>query len=266
MSIRASVGQRGVNKSADATVVQQLLNRQSNPAYTFGPIDVDGQVGPQTISAITTFQRKVVRFSNPDGRVDPGGRTLRELEQGAARNPSPAPPKPKPTPGLFTLTFKHGGVVPTASGAGMYESAITLAGPKTGLFRGSIYPNDMSVKGRLIDGTYDLSLTFHRKNGTPTPADLIVKTQGDLRPALTVNGGNAVPVKSNNPSKTTSVGINVHNGFNSNRGSEGCLTLQPTDWSRFITLFLDLYPDISDWYAGSGSWKGKVIGKLIVKA
>ena len=88
----------------------------------------------------------------------------------------------------------------------------------------------MNVKGRLKDGTYDLSLTFHKKTGTPTAADLVVKTEVYLRPALTVNGGGTVPVKSNNASKTTSEGINVHNGFNSRRWSEGCLTIEPSEW------------------------------------
>ena len=130
-----------------------------------------------------------------------------------------------------------------------------------------IFPDDMNKCGRIRDGTYDLSLTFHHKNGTPTAADLVVKTQGDLRPALTVNNCGAVPVVSNNPGKTTSFGINVHNGWsNTSTGSEGCLTIQPSDWTRFIRIFLDLYPDLSDWYEGNGSWRGRRIGTLNVRA
>jgi hypothetical protein len=147
----------------------------------------------------------------------------------------------------------------------MYESTIRLAGPRHGIFQGSIYPDDMNVKGRIKDGTYDLNLTFHHKNGVPTAADLIVKTSGDLRPALAVNGDNSVPVISNNPTKTTSSGVNVHNGSTSLRGSDGCLTIQPSDWRRFIQIFLDLYPDLSDWYAGHGSYRGRRIGSLVVR-
>lgn len=269
MSIRSSVGQRGVNQAADVLVVQQLLNRQTNRAYTYGQIDVDGLVGSQTVGAITNFQRTVVKFSNPDGRVDPGGRTLTALLQGANGSPATGPVSPPPPPrrraGKFTLTFRHGGVIPAASGSKMYESTITLAGPKSGSFRGSIYPDDMYGCGWLKDGTYDLSLTLHRKERTPTPADLVVKTQHECRPALTVNGGGTVAVHSNSPSKTTAAGINVHNGYNLNRGSKGCLTIQPSDWTRFITIFLDLYPDFSDWYEGNGSWRGKAIGQLVVQ-
>src|SRR5262249_55237842 len=165
---------------------------------------------------------------------------------------------------LFTLTFRYGSVVPPSSGTGMYESTIYLTGPRQGFFTGSIYPDDMSEKGRIRDGTYDLSLTLHHKNGVPTAGDLVVKTHGDRRPALTVNNDGTVPVISNNPAKTASSCIHVHNGFNSERGSEGCLTLQPSDWARFIQIFLDLYPDLSDWYAGNGSWRGRRIGSLVV--
>jgi hypothetical protein len=184
--------------------------------------------------------------------------------RGAPSQPPTQPPPARDTR-LFTLTFQHGQSAPPFSGAGMYESTITLAGPRHGIFRGSIYPDDMNVKGRIKDGTYDLSLTFHHKNGVPTANDLVVKTEGDLRPALTVNNSGSVPVISNNPSKTTSAGINVHNGFSSRRWSEGCLTLQPSDWTRFIRTFLDLYPDLSDWYEGNGSWRGRKIGTLVVR-
>ncbi len=194
------------------------------------------------------------------------GETLYHIPTWKAKGaPGKPPTPPPPAVGLFTLTFQHGGVVPPSSGPGMYESTVSLVGPQQGIFRGSIYPDDMNVKGRIKDGTYDLSLTLHHKNGTPTAADLQVKTSGDRRPALTVNNDGTVPVISNSPAKTTSSCIHVHNGFNSERGSEGCLTLQPSDWARFITNFLELYPDLSDWYAGNGSWRGRRIGSLIVR-
>src|SRR5262245_38121905 len=67
--------------------------------------------------------------------------------------PPPAPTQPPPARDtrLFTLTFQHGGVVPPYSGPGMYESRILLAGPRQGFFQGSIYPDDMNVKGRIKD-------------------------------------------------------------------------------------------------------------------
>jgi hypothetical protein len=200
------------------------------------------------------------------------GETIYHIPTWAARGAPTRPPTPPARDTRrFILTFQHGTAVPESMppsmGTGIYESTITLAGPRSGIFRGSIYPNDMTRFGRIRDGAYDLSLTFHHKNGIPTASDLVVKFAGDLRPALTVNNCGAVPVISLNPSKVTSVGINVHNGFSDSvRGSEGCLTIQRSDWRRFLSIFLDLYPNLSDWYAEDGSWRGRRIGTLVVRA
>ena len=123
----------------------------------------------------------------------------------------------------------------------------------------------MTVKGRVVDGTYPLHIGFHKGGGAArqTAADLVVKTKG-IRAGLLVNARNGVPVHSDDPGKTTSYGINVHNGFNSSRGSDGCLTLHPTDWARFIQLFLDAFPDIEDWHT-LGNNTGKQIGSLVIK-
>jgi hypothetical protein len=67
-----SVGQGGRNDADDVRLVQQLLtDRGEDP----GP--VDGLIGPRTIAAIRAFQGRFM--ASPDGRVDPGGRTIREL-------------------------------------------------------------------------------------------------------------------------------------------------------------------------------------------
>ena len=68
----ASVGKGGKNAPEDVTLVQQLLiDRGEDP----GP--VDGVCGARTIAAIRAFQGRFL--ARPDGRVDPGGRTIREL-------------------------------------------------------------------------------------------------------------------------------------------------------------------------------------------
>jgi hypothetical protein len=116
------------------------------------------------------------------------------------------------------------------------------------------------------DRPYPLHIGFHKggKAARQSAADLVVRTEG-IRAGLLVNARNSVPVKSNDPGKTTSVGINVHNGYsNSDRGSDGCLTLQPSEWSRFIQLFLDAFPEIGDWHT-VGDNTGKKIGTLIIK-
>ena len=168
----------------------------------------------------------------------------------------------------MTVVFKHGGVVPTANGAAMYESTVEIQGAGGGTYRGSIYPDDMNVKGRIKDGTYSLHIGFHKRNSkVPTTADLIVKNNSsELRPALIVQRDGTVPVISHNASKTTSSLIHVHNGFNSSRGSDGCLTLRPSDWPGFIQTFLDMYPNLQDWYPGPGQYIGLAAGSLEVRA
>ena len=147
----------------------------------------------------------------------------------------------------------------------MYESTIIIAGGVTGVFSGSIYPDDMMVKGRVKDGTYPLHLGFHKGGGQvkQEASELVVKTDG-IRPGLLVNCRNSVPVTSNNPAKVRSDGVNIHNGGNSHRGSEGCLTILPSDWTRFISLFLNAFPNIEDWHS-CGTNSGKRIGDLVIR-
>lgn len=74
-AISASVGAGGVNRPDDVRVIQTLL-----AAKGLDPGPVDGKLGPSTIAAIKAFQRRFATW--PDGRIDPAGRTLRELNGG----------------------------------------------------------------------------------------------------------------------------------------------------------------------------------------
>lgn len=79
-SIAGSVGVGGRNAPADVRTVQQLLN--DVPPDQGGPspkLAVDGLAGPLTNAAIAKFQKKQLGFS--DGRVDPGGPTIKRLNQ-----------------------------------------------------------------------------------------------------------------------------------------------------------------------------------------
>jgi len=80
-TITQSVG-RGVTNlnRGEVKLVQQLLNRHR--PVPLRPVSDDGVVGTETISAIEEFQRRVVKLARPDGRVDPGGTTLRLLSAG----------------------------------------------------------------------------------------------------------------------------------------------------------------------------------------
>jgi len=85
-SITGAVGRGGRNfPASDVMTIQYLLN--CVPATQGGPspeLAVDGAAGPKTIAAIEKFQR--ARGGTCDGRVDPGGTTLRALQ---ARDPYP---------------------------------------------------------------------------------------------------------------------------------------------------------------------------------
>ncbi len=90
-NIAGTVGRGGRNFPAlDVMTVQYLLNCVT--AGQGGPspeLAVDGAVGPKTIAAIEKFQR--ANSCVCDGRVDPGGATLRAL-QAKARDPYPNQP------------------------------------------------------------------------------------------------------------------------------------------------------------------------------
>jgi penicillin-insensitive murein endopeptidase len=73
-SIKASVGQHGQNRDDDVLAVQKLLNAAG------AAIKEDGDCGRGTISAIKDYQRNWTK--SPDGKVDPGGLTLTNLQQG----------------------------------------------------------------------------------------------------------------------------------------------------------------------------------------
>ncbi len=80
--ISASVGRGGRNLKSDSETVQQLLNKV--PAHQGGPdvpLAVDGLPWQKTIAAIDKFQKLQCGFKWPDGRVDPGGKTLAKLNE-----------------------------------------------------------------------------------------------------------------------------------------------------------------------------------------
>lgn len=87
--IIGSVGFGGANRPEDVRLVQRLLNR----AEAYPRLVVDGRIGPNTLRAIRSFQARFMEA--PDGRVDPGGRTLRRLNDASSRaQPRATPEKP----------------------------------------------------------------------------------------------------------------------------------------------------------------------------
>jgi hypothetical protein len=88
--IAKSVGYGGRNNKADVLVVQRLLNN-----FTTGmgitAVAVDGGFGDETGKAIKKFQAKILNMPAPDGRVDPGGRTITALNATAPPGPASDP-------------------------------------------------------------------------------------------------------------------------------------------------------------------------------
>jgi murein DD-endopeptidase MepM/ murein hydrolase activator NlpD len=77
--IQASVGRNGVNQPHDVRTVQTLLGECRHLLGSLPAVALTGSADADTIRAIEEFQRRVLFMQNPDGRVDPGGRTLRTL-------------------------------------------------------------------------------------------------------------------------------------------------------------------------------------------
>jgi len=84
-TIVASVGRGGLNRTEDVLLVQALLNRHSQAPQR--PLVVDGVMSSRTIAAIEAFQRRVVNIHRPDGRIDPGDRTMAALARQAEQAP-----------------------------------------------------------------------------------------------------------------------------------------------------------------------------------
>jgi putative chitinase len=79
MCIGQSVGNNGHNSIDDVKTVQILLNFHLEKQPGRSLLKEDGIAGTSTLAAIEEFQHRVVGMKKPDGRVDPGGTTLRTL-------------------------------------------------------------------------------------------------------------------------------------------------------------------------------------------
>jgi peptidoglycan hydrolase-like protein with peptidoglycan-binding domain len=99
IGIMQSVGKGGVNLPADVGVVRQLLAGFAKTAGNLPP--AAGPMDQRTIDAIIQFQTREMKLVRPDGRVDPGGKTIAALLKGA----KPAGP----------ITVTYGAGVPAAA-------------------------------------------------------------------------------------------------------------------------------------------------------
>jgi len=78
-TITAKVGDGGKNNSADVIAIQTLLQKWEwvEPKVTVTGI-CSGKADDPTVQAIKNFQSKFL--PSPDGRIDPGGTTLKKLD------------------------------------------------------------------------------------------------------------------------------------------------------------------------------------------
>jgi hypothetical protein len=79
-TISASVGKKGTNHPDDVRTVQTLLNGfvAAGRMGSLAPLTVNGDPKP-TVPYIEKFQKAVAGFSNPDGKIAPGGTTWTKL-------------------------------------------------------------------------------------------------------------------------------------------------------------------------------------------
>ncbi len=102
--LRASVGAQpgALNVSQDVMAVQTLLNEHA-AVVGFEPLTVNGEVSPTMIEDIRLFQKKIVGLRVADGRVDPNGVTIAQLNRPLSRSCQHTTPRSKtsihiPTP------------------------------------------------------------------------------------------------------------------------------------------------------------------------
>ncbi|SET62833.1 peptidoglycan L-alanyl-D-glutamate endopeptidase CwlK [Nitrosomonas marina] len=75
--IEKSVGKNGINQPFDVEIIKKQLNAQMPVSYS--RLMINGTCDSNTIDTIIDFQKKVLGFRQPDGRVDPNGKTLLAL-------------------------------------------------------------------------------------------------------------------------------------------------------------------------------------------
>ena len=85
-TIVASIGRGGLNRTDDVRLVQALLNRHIQAPQR--PLVIDGVMSARTSAAIAAFQRRVLNIHPPDGRINPGDRTMAALTRQAEQTPT----------------------------------------------------------------------------------------------------------------------------------------------------------------------------------
>ncbi|MFN8397209.1 MAG: peptidoglycan-binding domain-containing protein [Bacteroidia bacterium] len=177
--ISQSVGNGGQNIKADVITVQTLLVKVGYMAEksSSGKSNIDGICGNGTIGAITNFQLQKVGNPNPDGRIDPGGKTWKVLLEtvGAASgtgNTGTSTPAIQITPEVIAAIKKK---FPSGLNVCMFALYDDQSNNNQEFGRAAaIYINDFSSVG--IDGNGVLKLGHAYPVRSLTDATSILKT------------------------------------------------------------------------------------------
>ena len=81
--IEKSVGKNGINQPLDVEVIKKQLNGQM--PLSNDRLVINGTCDPNTVDTIIDFQKSVLGFRQPDGRIDPDGKTLLALNDPASQ-------------------------------------------------------------------------------------------------------------------------------------------------------------------------------------
>ena len=76
--LQASVGRGGKNNPADIQALTRIMMRHGAGPLVLLKLQSIEQLGDW----IATYQGEVLNFRSPDGRIDPGGKTIRSIEDG----------------------------------------------------------------------------------------------------------------------------------------------------------------------------------------
>lgn len=132
-------------RDPDVLAVQKLINARISQIAPLARLVEDGTIGPRTIAAIEEFQRRVVGMRNPDGRVDPGGRTLRALNGEPVQTGSP------PNRSAWFETVSRAGQTRQMMSGRITINHQTYDFRSGGHGRGNLPPGDYTVTPHLWD-------------------------------------------------------------------------------------------------------------------
>ncbi len=140
-AINGSVGKGGKNAAADVTPVQQGLQRHAS-WLDAPPRLATGRMDAPTVAAITSFQKNATVLAKPDGVIDPGGFTLKQITR---------PDIPHPAHRIFSTTgFGHSGDLTCTdyAAAATRSAATSPQSRRSGRWRPRDHPGTLSAGPR----------------------------------------------------------------------------------------------------------------------